>query len=84
MPEPYFSTTTHLDCTPEKGHVCQVPSGRVCDVGGCGEPAGTHWGPYWCPDHDAERIDRISASLRDIERQFTHSSEPELPSAPGS
>jgi hypothetical protein len=63
MPKPYYSTETHLACTPEAGHTCQVPSGRVCCEAGCREMAGTMWGPYWCPDHDAERIDRISGQL---------------------
>lgn len=75
MTEPYFSTRTHLDCKPETGHVCQEPSGRMCVEAGCSESAGTRWGPYYCPDHDAARIDRISANLRDIQRQFTDQSD---------
>jgi hypothetical protein len=47
-------------------HICREPSGRVCIEKGCEEPAGTGWGPYWCPDHDVERLDNISAGLRDI------------------
>ena len=33
---------------------------------GCPEPAGTLWGPYWCPEHDRERIDRISQQLDEL------------------
>lgn len=52
---------SHPDCI--DGHVCQVPSGKACIEPGCALPAGTRWGPYWCPDHDRERLDRITASL---------------------
>lgn len=48
------------------GHVCQKPSGRDCYVDDCPEPAGTLWGPYWCPEHDRERIDRISQQLDEL------------------
>lgn len=53
--------TAHPKCV--DGHVCQEPSGRTCIESGCNEAAGTRWGPYWCPDHDRERLDRIGASL---------------------
>ena len=38
-------------------------SERKCVEPDCDEPAGTPWGPYWCPTHDRERLDRISANL---------------------
>lgn len=47
-------------------HVCLTPSGRACIE--CARPAGTPWGPYFCPEHDVERLDRISASLEEIAR----------------
>jgi hypothetical protein len=47
-------------------HICRVPSGRRCHETGCAEPAGTHWGPHWCPQHDAERINRISRQLDQV------------------
>lgn len=47
-------------------HVCSVPSGRICIEDGCDEPAGTLWGPMWCPEHDEQRLDRINADLRDL------------------
>lgn len=48
------------------GHICQEPSGQPCIEQGCDEPAGTLWGPLWCPDHDSERLDRISAQFAAI------------------
>lgn len=47
-------------------HLCHKPSGWTCVEHGCEQPAGTYWGPYWCPDHDVERLDRIGAGLADI------------------
>lgn len=44
-------------------HVCQKPSGRSCIEVGCSEPAGTLWGPLWCPEHDRQRLDRITDQL---------------------
>jgi hypothetical protein len=54
---------SHPNCWGPAGHICQEPSGRACIEKGCDQPAGTHWGPYWCPEHDVERLDRISANL---------------------
>ena len=45
-------------------HECARPSGRTCID--CGAPAGTPWGPYWCPACDVERLDRIAAQLEDL------------------
>jgi len=61
---------SHNICIDTGHHVCQEPSGRACHVSECSEPAGTWWGPYWCPDHDQERLDRIEASLESIQQQF--------------
>ena len=47
-------------------HVCQEPSGQPCVEDGCDKPAGTWWGPLWCPDHDVERLDRISRNLKSM------------------
>ena len=52
---------SHPNCT--DGHVCQKPSGRACIERGCDEPAGTLWGPMWCPEHDKERLERIGGQL---------------------
>ena len=42
-------------------HSCHEPSGRSCVE--CGAPAGTPWGPYFCPECDVVRLDRIEANL---------------------
>ena len=42
-------------------HTCYEPSGRPCID--CGNPAGTPWGPHFCPDCDVARLDRITTSL---------------------
>lgn len=47
-------------------HACHKPSGRTCIVPECSAAAGTLWGPYFCPEHDAARLDRISANLASI------------------
>ena len=57
---------SHPKCQTPAGHVCQKPSGRTCYEPGCDKPAGTLWGPCWCPDHDEERLNRIDARLEAI------------------
>lgn len=54
---------SHPNCTRPDGHVCQEPSGRVCIEPDCTQQAGTLWGPYWCPEDDAERLDRIGGQM---------------------
>jgi hypothetical protein len=54
--------SAHPDCQTPAGHVCQKPSGRRCVD--CNEPAGTLWGPYWCPDCDETRLNRVSAQIQ--------------------
>ena len=54
---------SHAKCQTSRGHICQEPSGRTCVEPGCDEPAGTWWGPLWCPEHDKERLDRCTAGL---------------------
>lgn len=58
----------HQKCVDAGAHICQCPSGRVCIEPGCEEPAGTSWGPLWCPAHDQERLDRVGAQMRSIAR----------------
>ena len=62
-------STSHPKCwlNGERYHVCQEPSGKTCIERGCDEAAGTLWGPLWCPDHDVERLDRVSASFAGIQ-----------------
>lgn len=50
----------HPRCWTDDGHVCRRPTGRTCIEPACDENAGTSWGPLWCPDHDVERLERIS------------------------
>ena len=47
-------------------HVCQQPSGHLCGEQPCDLKAGTDWGPFFCPDHDVQRLERVSAGLADI------------------
>lgn len=63
-------SASHPDCDHPDGHTCQAPSGRECVIPVCTEPAGTLWGPLYCPEHDAERLDHIAASLEEIRRSF--------------
>jgi hypothetical protein len=51
---------SHPHCHTESGHDCQQPSGATCIEDGCEAAAGTDWGPYWCPEHDEARLDRLS------------------------
>ncbi len=58
---------SHPDCWTGERYVhntCARPSGRQCFD--CGAPAGTRWGPYWCPDCDVKRLDRITAQMERI------------------
>jgi hypothetical protein len=63
-------TESHSRCTETGRHVCQRPSGGVCVESACEEQAGTLWGPMWCPEHDKERLDRVSDSLDSMVRRF--------------
>lgn len=55
----------HPDNSPEHH------TGRPCIEDGCTEPAGTAWGPHWCMLHNAERMERISRSMREMLESFT-------------
>lgn len=57
---------SHNLCQETGQHVCQQPSGRQCIEPGCTESAGTWWTHLWCPGHDQERLDRITAQLEDL------------------
>lgn len=60
--------TTHLNghpkCLQAGHHTCQKPSGLTCYE--CDNPAGTDWGPYWCPDHDSRRVERLLQQLQEL------------------
>ncbi|MCU1441113.1 MAG: hypothetical protein JWP85_2110 [Rhodoglobus sp.] len=66
--------TAHAKCMTAGEHICQDPSGRPCIEWPCPNPAGTWWGPLWCPEHDKERLDRISASFDSIRASFRRAS----------
>lgn len=61
---------SHPNCERPNRHICQKPSGRTCIEAGCDRSAGTLWGPLWCPEHDAERLDRIAAGFDAISEQL--------------
>ena len=69
--------TGHIPCHAAGRHVCAEPSGRRCVD--CDNPAGTRWGPLWCPDCDSRRLARldagfkqIAAETRQLVRQIVH------------
>ena len=66
MIDPTPAGTSHQMCQDAGRHVCQKPSGRTCIEPDCSKDAGTRWGPYWCPDCDKRRLDRISASMETL------------------
>ncbi len=45
------------------GNSAKYRTGKKCIEEGCENLAGTYWGPYWCFQHNVERIDRINASF---------------------
>lgn len=51
-------------------HICQQPSGEKC--AGCGAPAGTWWGPHWCPACDVRRLDGISEGLKQLKEGISN------------
>jgi hypothetical protein len=63
-------STSHQKCRDAGEHICQRPSGRTCIEEGCDQPAGTLWGPLWCPEHDQERLDRIGRQMSEILEAF--------------
>lgn len=65
-----MSVKSHQRCIDAGKHICQVPSGQACIEPGCDRVAGTLWGPLWCPEHDQERLDRVSRQMREISESF--------------
>lgn len=53
-----------------EGNGPKYHSGQPCHEKGCSNPAGTKWSPYWCFEHNVERMHRISKSLEDIAAQY--------------
>lgn len=49
-----------------KGNSSKYHTGKPCIEKDCDNPAGTTWSPYWCFEHNVERIKRIDKSFEDI------------------
>lgn len=47
-------------------------SGRLVRHEPCDKPAGTAWSPYWCVEHNIERMNRINNGLAMLEQQLLH------------
>ena len=47
----------------DPGNSKRYHTGKRCIEPGCNNPAGTAWSPYWCFQHNVERINRISQQL---------------------
>jgi len=41
-------------------------TGKPCIEVGCVRPAGTAWSPYWCFEHNVQRIQRVTAQLKGL------------------
>jgi hypothetical protein len=52
------------------GNSAKWHTGKKCIEAGCPNPAGTAWSPYWCFDHNVERIKRIDAGFEKIAASF--------------
>lgn len=53
----------------DEGNSPKYHTGKLC-IEGCGRPAGTFWGPYWCQQCNAERLKRVSKQFDDILQSF--------------
>lgn len=71
----------HPPCSEAGEHVCAEPSGRYCFE--CERDGGTMWGPYWCPDHDSQRLERIEHSLESIAQTIAERLDERVVKAPG-
>ena len=49
---------------PGNGPAYQV--GNSCIENGCERPAGTAWSPYWCFEHNVERMERVVRQLTEL------------------
>jgi hypothetical protein len=45
------------------GNSSTYHTGKPCIEIGCDAPAGTGWSPYWCFEHNVERIQRIGGQI---------------------
>ena len=48
-----------------EGNGSAYHTGKLC-VEGCGRPAGTAWGKFWCFECNVERINRINNQLKKL------------------
>lgn len=46
-----------------EGNSEKYHTGKKCTVKGCDHPAGTWWSPFFCFEHNVERLKRITAGL---------------------
>jgi hypothetical protein len=49
-----------------EGNSAKYHTGKPCIVSGCEKPAGTLWGPYWCFEHNVERLERIGGQFEAV------------------
>ncbi|MFH2074726.1 MAG: hypothetical protein ABIJ57_05180 [Pseudomonadota bacterium] len=61
-----------------EGNSPKYHTGKEC-IEGCGRPAGTAWGPYWCFECNIKRIDRINAQFEKIIKGFDQKTTKEVP-----
>ena len=62
-----------MEAYEDKTHIAnsdKYHTGRDCIEDGCQKPAGTHWSPHWCFDHNVERMKQISVSLENMVEQL--------------
>lgn len=61
------------------GNAVTYHTDGLCIENGCKEPAGTWWSALWCFKHNVIRMDRIRASLRQIEESWPTKKDKEQP-----
>ena len=53
-----------------EGNSSKYHTGKKCIERGCEKPAGTTWSPYWCFEHNVERIKRVDEGFENIMNRF--------------
>jgi len=41
-------------------------TGKVCVERDCDKPAGTWWSPFWCWEHNAKRMSKITEGFKEV------------------
>lgn len=54
----------------DPGNGSTYHTGRHCVEPECTNPAGTAWSPYWCAQHNIERMRRITQRLDALASRF--------------